>query len=207
LCREERAPVTQEQPPARDEPPVPEPETAQLPGPCVETETYPAVLTESKIPVTVTTPEHHHQRSSSTPLIPAKTHPALPSTPPKSPIQAIQPAPAVSPIPAIQTAPAGSPIPSIQPAAAVSPIPAIQPAPAISPIPAIQPAPAVTPTEAPPHPPRHPTPSTPMIRQISVSRIYCKVVLFKYHEVIHLRHQLIIIVTNLRDKDRIRVHK
>ena len=148
---------------------------------------YPAVPTESQIPVTVTSPDHDQRPSSEPPI------PAVPSPPPVESTPAIQPAPAVSPTP------------DIQPAPAVSPTPDIQPAPAVPQTPDIQPAPTVPQTPA-PHPLLPLTPTT-SIRRISVSRKYLKVVLFKHYEIINLRHQLIIIVTNLRDEDRIHVHK
>ena len=76
---------------------------------------------------------------------------------------------------------------------------ALPSAPALSTIRALEQTPAVPPTEAAPQPqlPFAPT----------VSRKYCKMVLFKYFEIIYLRHQLIIIVTNVRDEHRICVYK
>jgi hypothetical protein len=97
--------------------------------------------------------------------------------------------------------------PAIEPAPALAQTPAIEPAPALAQIPAVEPAPAVLPTEASPQPPLPAAPATPTIRQISVSRKYCRLVPFKYYEIIYLRHQLIVVVTELRDEDRIHVYK
>jgi len=149
----------------------------------VETVTHPATTAESQITLTVTAPEQL-ERPSSTPLIPAaeRTH-ALPSTPALSPIRAIEPAPALKETPAVA------------------------PATVLAQTPAIEPAQAVLPTETSPQPPRPAAPTTPPIQRIAVSRKYCKMVLFKYFEIIYLRHQLIIIVTNVRDEHSICVYQ
>ena len=130
----------------------------------METEPYPAAAAESQITITPAAPARL-QCLSSTPLIPVvERTPALLSTP------------ALSPISAIQLVSALAHIPAIEPAPAIEPVQALVHTPAVEPAPAIEPAPSVLPTEASPQPALPAVPTTPIIRRVSVSIKYCKVI-------------------------------